>query len=110
MNPSELNSSSLSQKKYKVVLLGDSGVGKSSIIDRFVKGEIDVHNQVYLSLCQPTVGIDFLSRNLIHNGKTYKLQLWDTAGQEKYRSLVPAYLKDANCCLLVFEPSRKETF
>ena len=48
MNPSELNSSSLSQLKYKVVLLGDSGVGKSSIIDRFVKGEIDLQNQVPL--------------------------------------------------------------
>jgi len=46
MNPSELNSSSLSQLKYKVVLLGETGVGKSSIIDRFVKGEIDLHNQV----------------------------------------------------------------
>jgi small GTP-binding protein len=43
-------------------------------------------------------------------GQTYKLQLWDTAGQEKYRSLVPAYLKDAHCGVLVFETARKESF
>lgn len=48
MNPSELNSSSMSHQKMKIVFLGDSGVGKSSLIDRFVKGEIDSHHQVFL--------------------------------------------------------------
>ena len=55
---------------------------------------------------QPTAGIDFLSRNLTLNGRTYRLQLWDTAGQEKYKSLVPAYLRDANCAVFVFDLNR----
>ena len=59
---------------------------------------------------KPTVGIDFLSRNLTVKQRTFRLQLWDTAGQEKYKSLVPAYLRDANAAILVYEPSRPETF
>ena len=64
----------------------------------------------YISPTQPTIGIDFLNRKVTYAGQNYRLQLWDTAGQEKYRSLVPAYLKDANCCLLVFDISRTDTF
>jgi GTPase SAR1 family protein len=73
MNPSELNSSSMNGQKYKVVLLGDSGVGKSSIIDRFVKGEIDYQHQVWMDLLKPTVGIDFLTRTLMQNGSFWRL-------------------------------------
>lgn len=62
-----------------------------------------------VSLIQPTVGIDFLSRSFAYKGRVYRLQLWDTAGQEKYRSLVPAYLRDANCAVFVFDLSRLET-
>ena len=62
-----------------------------------------------LVLLQPTVGIDFLSRNLTTRNRTYRLQLWDTAGQEKYKSLVPAYLRDAHAAIIVYEPSRPET-
>ena len=58
---------------------------------------------------QPTIGIDFLCRNMTHNNKTYRLQLWDTAGQEKYKSLVPAYLRDANCAVFVVDLTRPET-
>ena len=64
------------------------------------------HRPMYLLLIQPTVGIDFLSRNITLNQRTFRLQLWDTAGQEKYKSLVPAYLRDANAAILVYEPSR----
>ena len=64
------------------------------------------HQPMYLLLIQPTVGIDFLSRNITLNQRTFRLQLWDTAGQEKYKSLVPAYLRDANAAILVYEPSR----
>jgi small GTP-binding protein len=61
------------------------------------------------SLYKPTVGIDFLSRNLTVNNSTFRLQLWDTAGQEKYKSLVPAYLRDANAAIFVYDVSRKES-
>lgn len=85
-----------------------------------------IHSTTYQwKLSQPTVGIDFLTRNITfqsnyllsisryafdHVDKTYRLQLWDTAGQEKYKSLVPAYLRDANCAVFVFDFSRKESF
>lgn len=56
-----------------------------------------------LLLFQGTVGIDFLSKNLLYNGHMYRLLLWDTAGQEKFKSLIPAYLKDAHCAVLVYD-------
>lgn len=52
---------------------------------------------------QPTVGIDFLVKNVTHKGKTFRLQLWDTAGQQRFRSLIPNYLKDAKCALIVID-------
>lgn len=55
---------------------------------------------------QPTIGIDFLCRNMTIDKKTFRLQLWDTAGQEKYKSLVPAYLRDANCAIFVVDITR----
>ena len=55
---------------------------------------------------QPTIGIDFLCRNMTIEKKTFRLQLWDTAGQEKYKSLVPAYLRDANCAIFVVDITR----
>lgn len=58
---------------------------------------------------QPTIGIDFLCRNITVEKRTYRLQLWDTAGQEKYKSLVPAYLRDANCAVFVVDVTRAET-
>lgn len=58
---------------------------------------------------QPTIGIDFLCRNITIAERTYRLQLWDTAGQEKYKSLVPAYLRDANCAVFVVDITRPET-
>jgi len=61
-------------------------------------------------LIKPTVGIDFLAKNIIHNGKTYRLQLWDTAGQERFRSLIPTYLKDARCALIIFDVTLKSSF
>ena len=67
--------------KLKVVLLGNQAVGKSSIIEKYVKDIFDDSNNVCMSWSQPTVGIDFLVKNVTHKGKNYRLQLWDTAGQ-----------------------------
>ncbi len=61
-------------------------------------------------LFQGTVGIDFLSKNVHYNGHMYRLLLWDTAGQEKFRSLVPAYLRDAHCAVLVYDVMNEESF
>ena len=52
---------------------------------------------------QPTIGIDFTSKNVTVSGRTVRLQLWDTAGQERFRSLIPSYLKDCNMAIIVFD-------
>lgn len=57
---------------------------------------------------QPTIGIDFVSKDIKYKGNSCRMQLWDTAGQEKFKSLVPTYLKDAVCCVLVFDVSSIE--
>jgi Ras-related protein Rab-6A len=56
---------------------------------------------------QPTIGIDFTSKNVTVGPKTIRLQLWDTAGQERFRSLIPSYLKDCNVAIIVFDVTSK---
>lgn len=69
-------------QKFKVVLVGDQSVGKSSIISRYIRNEFDpTKNVINLSIIQPTIGIDFISKNIAVSGKMVRLQLWDTAGQ-----------------------------
>jgi small GTP-binding protein len=77
-----LTSSTIGGKtKYKIVLLGDQHVGKTSVIDRFINDRFETTYSVYLIIIQATIGIDFLVRNLSYQNKNYRLQLWDTAGQ-----------------------------
>lgn len=77
-----LTSSTVGGKtKYKIVLLGDQHVGKTSIIDRFINDRFETTYSVHLIILQATIGIDFLVRNLSYQNKNYRLQLWDTAGQ-----------------------------
>lgn len=66
-------------------------------------------NSIYLTI-QETVGVDFIMKNVVFEGAVYKLQLWDTAGQEKFKSLVPSYLRDAHCAVFVYDTSNKNTF
>ncbi len=58
---------------------------------------------------ESTVGIDFLSKSFTHEETVYRLQIWDTAGQEKYKSLVPAYVRDADCAIFAFDISNKNS-
>lgn len=101
-------SSSLCHLKYKVVFLGDTGVGKTSIIQSFVKDAYDSSSRVPPPSYQPTVGIDFLpatSPSAVPSSKadqTVEMQLSDIAGHEKFKSLVPTYLRDAHCAFFVF--------
>ena len=95
----------MGKRTFKIVLLGDSSTGKTSIIDRFVNNKFEEKDNVPSLLIQPTIGIDFLGKNVTHNSTTCRLQLWDTAGQERYRSLIPSYLKDAICAIFVFDIS-----
>ena len=100
--PDEIGASS-SIDNYKIVIIGDINVGKTSILSRFRYGSFE-------SEYMPTLGIDFFSKNLFFEDKTIRLILWDTAGQERFRSLIPSYLKNADCIIIVFDITNKESF
>ena len=89
--------------KYKLIFLGDQGVGKSCILNRFM-------NDTFTEEYQATIGLDFQSKNVQIDNQDVHLLLYDTAGQEKFRSLIPMYTRDANIILLVYEVTSKESF
>ena len=89
--------------KYKLIFLGDQGVGKSCILNRFLK-------DTFIEDYQATIGLDFQSKNIQIEGQDIHLLLYDTAGQEKFRSLIPMYTRDANIILLVYDISNRDSF
>jgi small GTP-binding protein len=89
----------------KIVLLGDSGVGKTCIISRFISGQFDAN-------VNSTNGASYASKKIEypHLKKTLVLDIWDTAGQEKYKSLTKFFYKDAQMIILVYDITRRESF
>ena len=88
----------------KIVLIGESAVGKTSLISQFIE-------QVFQDDQQSTIGGTFSTKIIkCGNGKILKLEIWDTAGQERYRSVTKLFYKDANAALLVYDISNKYTF
>ena len=87
----------------KILTLGDSGVGKTSIIQKFVN---DKFNQNMLS----TIGVDFQSKEIIINNTKIKLKIWDTTGQERFKTLTSQYYNGADGALLIFDVTNKESF
>lgn len=88
---------------FKIVLIGDSAVGKSNILSRFVKGEFNPESKT-------TIGVEFATKNITLDQKRIKLQVWDTAGQERFRSMASAYYRGAMGALLVYDITRRNTF
>ena len=88
---------------YKIIFLGDQYVGKSSILNRFYQDKFEPDYQA-------TIGLDFHSKNTEINGESIRLLLYDTAGQEKFKSLIPMYIRDANIILVVYDITVKESF
>jgi len=88
---------------YKVVLIGDSGVGKSNLLSRFTRNEFNLETK-------STIGVEFATRSIQCEGKTIKAQIWDTAGQERYRAITSAYYRGAVGALLVYDISKYFTF
>jgi small GTP-binding protein len=86
----------------KVVLLGSSGVGKSSILHRYVSQEWETNPQT-------TLGAAFLDKKLTYEGVNFKFQIWDTAGQEKYAPLAQMYYRDAHVAILVYDMSNRDS-
>ena len=88
---------------FKVVLIGDSGVGKTNLLSRYLKNEFSFDSKT-------TVGVEFGAKKLEIDGVKIKAQIWDTAGQERFRSITNAYYKGAKGALLVYDVTRRETF
>ena len=87
----------------KVILIGDSGVGKTNIMSKFLKNQ-------FLEDSKATVGVEFGSKLFIQQGHKIKAQIWDTAGQEKYKAITSAYYKGSKGALVIYDISRKATF
>eukprot|EP00980_Cylindrotheca_fusiformis_P009363 scaffold2047_cov129-Cylindrotheca_fusiformis.AAC.42 len=88
---------------FKLVLIGDSGVGKSCLLLRFAD---DAFTESYIS----TIGVDFRFRTVKIENKTVKLQIWDTAGQERFRTITSAYYRGADGIIMVFDVTSAESF
>ncbi|KAL0407445.1 UNVERIFIED_CONTAM: Ras-related protein RABA1d [Sesamum latifolium] len=88
---------------FKLVLIGDSGVGKSNLLSRFTRNEFSLESK-------STIGVEFATRSLPVDGKVIKAQIWDTAGQERYRAITSAYYRGAVGALLVYDVTRHSTF
>ncbi|KAL3080155.1 hypothetical protein niasHS_013827 [Heterodera schachtii] len=88
---------------FKVVLIGDSGVGKSNLLSRFTRNEFNLESK-------STIGVEFATRSIQVDGKTVKAQIWDTAGQERYRAITSAYYRGAVGALLVYDIAKHLTY
>ena len=88
---------------YKVVVIGDSGVGKSNLITRFTQDRFTKDSK-------PTIGVEFGAKSIEYEGITIKGQIWDTAGQERFRAISAAYYRGANGALIVYDITNPETF
>ncbi|OAY42747.1 ras-related protein RABC2a [Manihot esculenta] len=87
---------------FKIVMIGDSGVGKSTLLLSFITGAVtDIPN---------TIGVDMKMKHIKVGGKQLKLTIWDTAGQERYRTLTSSYYRDAHGIILVYDVTQKQTF
>ena len=89
--------------QFKVVLLGESAVGKSSLVLRFVKRE-------FHEFQESTIGAAFLTQTVTIDDTTVKFEIWDTAGQERYHSLAPMYYRGAQAALIVYDITSKDSF
>jgi len=86
-----------------VVLIGDSGVGKSNLLSRFTRNQFNLESK-------STIGVEFATRSIKCDNKTIKAQIWDTAGQERYRAITSAYYRGAVGALLVYDISKAITY
>ena len=88
---------------FKVLLLGNSNVGKSSLFLRFVD---DIWNDTFV----PTIGVDFKIKTFDIDGKKIKMQIWDTAGQERFKNIIASYYRGAHGILLIYDVTDKDSF
>ena len=87
----------------KFIVIGDSSVGKSNIISRYKENKFDEKGQ-------PSIGVQFIAKNVVIENTTFRLQVWDTAGQETFRSMTRIYYKNSSCAFIVYDITEKESF
>jgi Ras-related protein Rab-11A len=90
-------------KIFKIVIIGDSGVGKTNLITRYLKNDFKPETKA-------TIGVEFNDKKYEYKNKKIKIQIWDTAGQERYRSLTSMYYKGAKGAILVYDITSKNSF
>ncbi|RWW86848.1 hypothetical protein BHE74_00004354 [Ensete ventricosum] len=88
---------------FKVVIIGDSAVGKSNLLSRYARNEFNLHSKA-------TIGVEFLTQTVDIDGKEVKAQIWDTAGQDRFRAVTSAYYRGAFGALVIYDVSRRSTF
>ena len=89
--------------RRKIVFIGNPSTGKTSLLNR-------ICNDKFLPDYDSTIGVDFFTKTIYYNENIFKIQLWDSAGQEKYRSLIPSYLRGASIIFLVYDLTWRESF
>eukprot|EP01031_Cornospumella_fuschlensis_P043043 gene43043-52603_t len=87
----------------KIIILGDSGVGKTSLMNQYV-------NKKFTTQYKATIGADFLTKEIMIDDKLVTLQIWDTAGQERFQSLGVAFYRGADACVLVYDITNEKSF
>ena len=104
MSKNKMNNKNKEQTVFKIITLGNSGVGKTSIIERYI-------NNIFNDNAISTVGLEFCVKKIkLKDGKEISLKLMDTSGQEKYSAVTKSYLKNAEGVLFVFALNNKESF
>ncbi|PIA35865.1 hypothetical protein AQUCO_03400034v1 [Aquilegia coerulea] len=88
---------------FKVVIIGDSAVGKSNLLSRYARNEFNLNSKA-------TIGVEFQTQSMLIDGKEVKAQIWDTAGQERFRAVTSAYYRGAVGALIVYDITRRTTF
>ena len=94
---------SISVTRHKVIFVGDANTGKTSIINRIIDNPF---NETY----EVSIGIDFMSKNIRFRGQNIKIQIWDSAGQEKYKGLIPSYVRNSSIVFIVYDVSNRSSF
>ena len=103
LDSNDSGDNSVSVTRQKIIFVGDAGVGKTTIISRIMDNPF---SEAY----EPSIGVDFMSKKINYQGQSIKLQIWDTAGQEKYKGLIPSYVRNSSIVFLVYDIEQKTSF
>jgi len=88
---------------FKIILIGNPGVGKTCLVQRFKNG-------IFIERCGSTIGVDFATKTIKLDGKIVKLQVWDTGGQERFRTITQSYYRNANGIVIAYDITKRDSF